>query len=240
MENSLIAALARQSVLSRQMDVIATNLANLNTAGFKTESLIFKERVESAGDNQVISLVHDVSYFRDVSEGPLTSTNNPLDLAIRGDSYFAVKTPQGTRYTRHGVFQLDNLGQIVTSDGNQLLGAGGAPITIPPNASNIIVARDGTVSADAAQIGRIEVFRFDNPAALTKVGNSLLDAKGQAAQPTRDSDIAQGMVEGSNVNGVAEMTRMIDTVRSYQAANNLVDMEHKRILDAIDGLISTS
>ena len=240
MENSLIAALARQSVLTRQMDVISTNLANLNTAGFKTESLIFKEEVEPAGENQVISLVHDVSYFRDVSEGPLTNTNNPLDLAIRGDAFFAVQTAQGTRYTRHGVFQLDNLGRIVTSDGNPLLGTGGAPITLPPNASNIIVARDGTISADAAQIGRIEVFRFDNPAALSKVGNSLLDAKGQAAQPTREADLAQGMVEGSNVNGVAEMTRMIETVRSYQAASKLVDMEHQRILDAIDGLISTS
>jgi len=240
MENSLIAALARQSVLTRQMAVISNNLANLNTAGFKTESLIFKEQVEPAGKNQVISLVHDVSYFRDVSEGPLTNTNNPLDLAIRGDAFFAVKTPEGVRYTRHGVFQLDNLGQIVTTDGNPLLGAGGAPIAIPPNTSNIIVAADGTISADAAQLGRVEVFRFDNPAALAKVGNSLLDAKGQAAQPARDSDIAQGMIEGSNVNGVVEMTRMIDTVRSYQAASKLVDMEHQRILDAIDGLISTS
>jgi flagellar basal-body rod protein FlgF len=240
MENSLIAALARQSVLTRQMDVISNNLANLNTAGFKTESLIFKERVEPAGENQVISLVHDVSYFRDVSEGPLTNTNNPLDLAIRGDAYFAVQTADGVRYTRHGVFQLDNLGQIVTTDGHPLLGAGGAPISIPLDASNIIVARDGTVSADAAQIGRVEVFQFDNPAALSKVGNSLLDAKGQAAKPTREADIAQGMVEGSNVNGVAEMTRMIETVRSYQAAAKLVDMEHQRILDAIDGLVSTS
>lgn len=238
MENTLIVALTRQSVLARQMDAISNNMANLNTAGFKSESMVFKEQIEPAGENQVISLVHDVTYFRDTSEGPLTNTENPLDLAIRGDGYFAVKTDEGQRYTRHGVFQLDNQGQLVTSQGFQVLGAGGAPITVPPNASNIVVARDGTVSADALEIGRVEVFKFENPAALSKIGNSLYDAKGQNPQVDRDSDIVQGMVEGSNVNGIAEMTRMIDTVRSYQAAGQLVDMEHKRILDAINILVA--
>src|SRR3989304_4711420 len=107
MENTLIVALARQDVLSRQMAAISNNLANVNTAGFKSESMVFREQVEKTGDNQTISLVHDVSYFRDVSEGPLANTGNPLDLAIRGDAYFAVKTADGERYTRHGVFQLD-------------------------------------------------------------------------------------------------------------------------------------
>jgi len=238
MENSLIVALARQSVLARQMDAISNNLANLNTAGFKSESMVFKEQIESAGDNQVISLVHDVTYFRDTTAGPMTNTDNPLDLAIRGEGFFAVETDDGQRYTRHGVFQLDRQGRVVTSDGHPLLGAGGAPITVPPNTSNIIVARDGTVSADAQKIGRIELFSFENPAALSKIGNSLYEAKGQAPQATRDSDIAQGMVEGSNVNGVVEMTRMIDTVRSYQSAGKLVEMEHKRILDAINTLVA--
>jgi flagellar basal-body rod protein FlgF len=240
MENTLIVALSRQDVLSRQMAAISNNLANLNTAGFKTESMVFKEQVEKAGKNQTISMVNDVAYFRDVTEGPLESTGNPLDMAIRGDGYFAVKTADGQRYTRHGIFQLDNKSQLVTTNGDPVLGVGGAPITIPANASNIIVARDGTISADAAQIGRIEVFHFDNAAALSKVGNSLYDAKGQTPQPTRDSDVVQGMVESSNVNGVAEMTRMIDTVRSYQAASQLVDMEHRRILEAINGLVAES
>lgn len=237
MENTLIVALARQSVLTRQMDAISNNLANLNTAGFKSESMVFTELLETTAAGEVLSLVHDVAYFRDVSEGPLTNTSNPLDLAIRGEGYFAIETDEGQRYTRHGVFQLNDQGQMVTSQGNLLLGAGGAPISVPPDASNIIVARDGTISADALEIGRIEVFTFENPAALSKIGNNLYDAKGQEAQTTRESDIVQGMIENSNVNGIAEMTRMIDTVRSYQAASQLVDMEHKRILDAIDSLV---
>ncbi len=238
MENSLIVALTRQSVLARQMDAISNNLANLNTSGFKSESMVFREQLESAGKNQVVSLVHDVAYFRDMSEGPLTNTDNPLDLAIRGDGFFAVETEEGQRYTRHGVFQLNNQSQLITSQGDPLLGAGGAPITIPPNASNIIVARDGTVSADALEIGRIEVFTFENPAALSKIGNSLYEAKGQEPQVTRESDVVQGMVEASNVNGIAEMTRMIETVRSYQSAGKLADQEHRRILEAINALVA--
>jgi len=239
MENSLIVALSRQSVLGRQMAAISNNLANINTAGFKSESMVFKERLESTRKNQPLSLVQDVTYFRDISEGPLTNTNNPLDLAIRGDGYFAIETDEGQRYTRHGVFQLNEQGQLVTSQGKLLLGAGGAPISVPPDASNIIIARDGTISADAQEIGRIEVFTFENPAALSKIGNNLYDAKGQEPQIDRESDIVQGMIEGSNVNGIAQMTRMIDTVRSYQSANKLVDMEHKRILEAINALVKT-
>ncbi len=237
MENSLIAALSRQSVLGRQMNAISNNLANLNTTGFKSESMVFQERIESTGKNQTLSLVQDVTYFRDISDGPLTSTSNPLDLAIRGEGYFAVETDEGLRYTRHGVFQLDDRGRLVTTQGNPVLGAGGAPISVPPNATNIVVASDGTISADALEIGRIEIFTFENQAALSKIGSNLYDAKGQEPVVTRDADIAQGMIEGSNVNGIAEMTRMIKTVRSYQAASKLVDMEHKRILEAINTLI---
>ncbi len=134
MENSLVAALARQSVMTRQMDVIATNLANLTTVGFKAESLVFTEHLAQTGDpHGALSLVHDVSVTRNLAAGPITETGNPLDLAIRGRGYFPVQTPNGTRYTRNGTFQLDGSGQIVTSEGHPLLGVGGAPITVPPD-----------------------------------------------------------------------------------------------------------
>ena len=107
MENSLTVALARQSVLGRQMDVIATNLANMNTAGFKAENMIFTEHLEQTAEGEVLSLVHDVGFIRDLSEGPMVGTQSPLDLAIHGQGYFAIETPEGERYTRHGVFQLD-------------------------------------------------------------------------------------------------------------------------------------
>ena len=168
----------------------------------------------------------------------MTGTNSSLDLAIHGDGYFVVDTPDGQRYTRHGVFQLDNTGNIVTTEGHSVLSSGGAPIAIPLDTSTITITRDGTISADTNQIGQIKLVRFDDPQALSKVGSGLYDAKNQTPQPANDSEVLQGMVETSNVKGVVEMTRMIDTVRAYQSAAKLADTEHQRILDAIDALMT--
>ncbi len=240
MENSLTIALARQSVLERQMDVIATNLANLNTAGFKSEHMIFTEHLDQTDDGEILSLVHDVSFVRDTSEGPQLGTNSPLDLAIHGEGFFVVRTPDGERYTRHGVFQLDDSGRIVTTEGNPVLNSGGAAISLPVDASEINIARDATVSADAEEIGQIQLVRFEDERALTKVGSGLYDAGEQPPQPAPQAEVLQGMIENSNVKGVVEITRMIDTVRSYQAAARLADTEHQRILDAIEALMTTA
>ncbi len=240
MENSLTIALSRQSVLTRQMDVIATNLANLGTAGFKAENMIFTELLEQTAEGEVLSLVHDVAFVRDLSEGPMVGTQSPLDLAIHGEGYFVIGTPDGLRYTRHGVFQLDERGFIVTTDGNPVLNSGSSPITVPLDTSSIAISRDGTISADAQGIGRIKLVSFENPQALSKVGNGLYEAVGQTPTTDSNSEVLQGMIESSNVKGVVEMTRMIDTVRSYQAAAKLADTEHQRILDAIDALVSTA
>ena len=240
MENSLTIALSRQSVLSRQMDVIATNLANLETAGFKAENMIFTELLEQTAEGEVLSLVHDVSFVRDLSEGPMVGTQSPLDLAIHGQGYFVVDTPDGERYTRHGVFQLDDGGQIVTTEGHPVLNSGGAPIAVPLDTSSITITRDGTISADAQEIGQIKLVSFESPQALSKIGSGLYEAIDQTPTTDPDSEVLQGMVENSNVKGVVEMTRMIDTVRSYQAAAKLADTEHQRILDAIEALVSTA
>jgi flagellar basal-body rod protein FlgF len=222
------------------MDVIATNLANLETAGFKAENMIFTEHLEQTAEGEILSLVHDVGFVRDLSAGPMVGTQSPLDLAIHGQGYFAVETPDGERYTRHGVFQLDADGQIVTTEGNPVLNNGGAAISIPLDTASITITRDGTVSADAQEVGKIKLVTFENPQALSKAGSGLYEAIDQTPTTDSDSEIMQGMVESSNVKGVVEMTRMVDTVRSYQAAAKLADTEHQRILDAIDALVSTA
>jgi flagellar basal-body rod protein FlgF len=222
------------------MDVIATNLANLETAGFKAENMIFTEQLEQTAEGEILSLVHDVSFVRDLSEGPMVGTQSPLDLAVHGQGYFVVNTPDGERYTRHGVFQLDDGGQIVTTEGHPVLNSGGAPITVPLDASSITITRDGTISADAQEIGQIKLVGFEDPQALSKVGSGLYEAVDQSPSPDPDSEVLQGMVENSNVKGVVEMTRMVDTVRSYQAAAKLADTEHQRILDAIEALAGTA
>jgi flagellar basal-body rod protein FlgF len=170
----------------------------------------------------------------------MVGTQSPLDLAIHGKGYFAVETSDGERYTRHGVFQLDADGQIVTTEGNPVLNSGGSPITIPLDTSSITITRDGTVSADAQEVGKIKLVSFENPQALSKIGSGLYEAVNQTPTTDTDSEIMQGMVENSNVQGVVEMTRMVDTVRSYQAAAKLADTEHQRILDAIEALVTTA
>jgi len=238
MENSLSVVLSRQGILARQMEVIATNLANTNTSGFKAESMIFSEFLEPTSKSDApLSMVHDVAYLRDMSEGTMQSTNNPLDLAISGEGFFAVQTVQGERFTRLGAFQLDNRGQIVTLAGDPVLGAGGAPINIPQGTSTITITRDGAISADATLVGTLRIVQFAEAQALSKDGGGLYDPKDQAPQPAADAKVLQGMIEASNVKGVAEMTRMIEVVRSYQAAGKMAENEHRRILDAIDIIV---
>lgn len=241
MENTLPVTLSRQSVLQRQMDAVATNLANVNTAGYKAEHMIFSEFLEPTDRQRgPLSMVHDVTYLRDVAEGPLTRTNNPLDLAVHGDGFFAVETPEGPRYTRHGTFQLDEQGRIATLQGQPVLGTGDAPIVVPADTETIDIAPDGTVSADTVEIGQLSIVTFDDARALAKEGDSLLNAEDQLARPAVNAEVRQGMIEGSNVKAVLEMTRMIDVVRSYQSATRLAEGEHQRILKAIDALVDAA
>ena len=239
MENTGYIALSRQSVLRRKMDVIANNLANMTTPAFKGEDMMFVEHLKKTGENDRVSLVQDLALLRNVSEGPMTKTENPLDLAISGQGYFAVQTLDGERYTRNGTFQLDAQGQIVTTQGDPVLGVDGNPITIPLNEPQISIARDGSVSAGETLIGRLQVVSFENEQTLEKQSNSLLDRGEQEPQAADESEVVQGMIEGSNIQGIVEVTRMINTIRSYTATSKLVDQEHERQRRAIQVLAST-
>lgn len=235
-ENPGYIALSRQMVLRRQMDMVANNLANLTTPGFKGESMLFVEHLARTEPREKISFVRDIATIRDLKAGPMTETGSPFDLAIRGEGYFAIETPEGTRYTRAGGFTPDPDGRIVSAQGFALLDDGGAPITIPVDALSVAVARDGTISTDQGELGRVQVVRFDNQQALKRQANSLYDAAGQAALPVEQPDVQQGKLESSNVAGVVEMTRLVATVRSYEAAAKLANNEHERQRRAIDAL----
>lgn len=239
MENTGYIALSRQSVLRRKMDVIANNLANMTTPAFKGEDMMFVEHLKKTGDNDRVSLVQDIALLRNIGEGPMTKTENPLDLAISGPGYFAVETIDGERYTRNGTFQLDAQGRIVTTQGDPVLGADGNAITIPVNEPEITVARDGSVTAGELLIGRIQIVSFENEQALEKQSNSLLARGDQEPLPAEEGEVIQGMIEGSNVQGIVEVTRMINTIRSYTATSKLVDQEHERQRRAIQVLAST-
>lgn len=238
MENTITIALTRQGTLRRQMDIIANNIANMNTNGYKAERMMFVEHlVRSRGGERVLgeklAYVRDVASWRDTAEGGLESTGKPLDVAIQGDGFFAIETPVGERYTRSGRFTVNDAGQLVTSDGHGVLAEGGAPIFFSPADKNITIAGDGTISTENGPLGRLRVVRFESNQNMEMVAGGLLtteDPPEDVAAPR----VVQGMVEGSNVQGVVEMTRMIHVHRAYDGARRLIQGEHDRIRKMVE------
>jgi flagellar basal-body rod protein FlgF len=237
MENAGYIALSRQVALGRQLEVIANNMANASTPAYKAESMQFSEYLIQADEGSPLSFVEDAAVMRDWTAGTLRPTGNPLDLAINGDGYFVVSTPDGDRYTRNGRFALDAAGQIVTGDGNPVTGDGG-PIAVPSEDASLAIAADGTVSTEAGIIGKIRLVRFADPQALSAVGAGLYKTDA-SPEPDSASQLSQGMVEDSNVQPIIEMTNLIQVTRDYTAAQKMVEAEHERQLRAIANLVGT-
>lgn len=238
MENAGYIALSRQVALGRQLEVIANNMANASTPAYKAESMQFSEYLIQADEGAPLSFVEDAAVARDWSPGTLRPTGNPLDLAINGDGYFVISTPDGDRYTRNGRFALDAAGQIVTGDGNPVTGDGG-PLTVASEDGNLTVAADGTVSTEQGIIGKIQLVRFADPQALAAVGAGLYKTDA-SPEPDSASQLSQGMVEDSNVQPIIEMTNLIQVTRDYAAAQKMVEAEHERQLRAIANLVGTA
>jgi flagellar basal-body rod protein FlgF len=228
-------ALSSQMALHRQMDVVANNLANSSTPAFKAERMMFAEFLNRGAANQPISLVQDLGTVRDTKQGPITRTGNPLDFAVQGDGYLKVGTPLGTRYTRNGRFQLDGTGQVVTAQGYPVLGETDQPLTVPTDASEITVTRDGTVTTSQGEAGRLGVVRFANERDLVPAAGGLYVTEATPlAAP--DAVVQQGMIEESNVESVVEMTRMMDIAHNFSFAKDLGDGENDRTRSAIEKL----
>ncbi len=225
MDNTSYIALSRQLGLQRQMSVIANNMANMTTSGFKGQKMVFAEVLAQAGEPGRLSFVEDKGTVRDMAPGALSQTSNPFDFAIDGEGLFAVQTPNGPRYTRNGHFRLSDTGQITTSGGYPLLDEGGGTITLPGNVRSVQVARDGTVSTPEGVIARLRPVVFENPQALEPEGQSLFKADAPPL-PAEGSNIVQGSVEGANIQPIMEMTRMMETVRAFQNTQRLLETQH--------------
>jgi len=226
MENAQLVGLARQGTLSRQLDLIANNLANIDTGGFKAQKLVFKEQqMPGAQDNSFlkpdrpISFVVDDRNIVDYSPGATQETGNPLDVAMSGSGWFAVQTPAGERYTRNGSFAINSQGQLVNQSNYPVLTDGG-PVTFAPNESTVSIAADGMISTNQGQRGKLRLVDFDPKQPPIKVGETLFN--GQNPVPATLPQVVQGRLEKSNVNGVVEMTNMINVQRSYQAVSAMI------------------
>jgi flagellar basal-body rod protein FlgF len=248
MQNTLLVGLSRQMVLERQMDVVANNVANVNTAGYKADRSLFEEYLRSNAheDNFVssdrrVSFVQDRATFHDFSQGPTEETKNPLDVAIDGSAFLAVQTPAGERYTRDGGLQINNQGQLVTASGYQVLGNSG-PIVFQPTDKQINIAPDGNVTVvegtnriDSVR-GKLRMVSFAQAQKLVKEGSNLYSAEGLAPQPDTTSRIRQGFIEKSNVNSVTEMSRMIEITRTYTQISSLLQQQSDLHKSAIEKL----
>lgn len=227
-------ALSYQLALTNQLDITANNIANVTTPGFQSSHPLFVEYlVEVSDTGEEIAYVIDKGTVRNLNPGPVNFTGNPLDVSIEGRGYFVVETDDGTFYTRNGAFQLDASGQLITSSGATVLNDSNSPIVIAPGETQINISRDGTISTENGDIGRFRLVEFVDEQAMTNLGNSLMDTE-QDPLEASESSVVQGMLEGSNVVSVAEITRMIKLLRSYQAANQLILTEDEREQQAID------
>lgn len=241
MDNAILVSLSRQVALQRQMDVVANNMANMGTSGFRSSKVIFEEHLMPVAEatslkrgDRTISFVLDRGTMHDFEPGPMTPTDNPLDVAIDGDGWFVVQTPDGERYTRNGSFHLTDTGHLVTSEGHRVLGDAG-PVVFDERDATITIAGDGTISTEAGEKGRLRVVTFPAPDRLRTEGTTLFSAEEEPAEP-ETVRIIQGMIEKSNVKPLVEMTRMIEVTRAYASLSTAIERADGLRRDAIGAL----
>ena len=217
----------------------------MNTTAYKGERMMFVEHLtRSKSDNfisdQKLAFVRDVASYRNTDIGPIEQTNNPLDVAIHGEGYFVVQGPNDDRqYTRNGNFRLDNTGQLVTQAGQPVLTDAETPIFFAPEDTTITISGSGTVSTENGEVGKLAIVRFENDMDLQRAANGVYTTD-QPEIFVEEPQVVQSALEGSNVEGILEMTRMIEVSRSYTQAKDLIDKEDERIRKAINELAKVS
>jgi len=221
--NAFLGMRARQHTLDTQ----ANNIANASTAGFKAERLLYTSaEAEKKGDGNKQSLVGGVTATGgiDFTTGAIQQTGRALDVAIDGDAFLQVQTPQGVRFTRAGNLTLNQDGQLVTNNGYLVVGERG-PITVSKN-GDISIGEDGTISAGGTMMDKLKLVHFNNPAAaLQKAGETLFTMTGtENPQANVNSRVVQGALEGSNVNSVSEMVAMINNNREFESLQKTVTL----------------
>jgi flagellar basal-body rod protein FlgF len=234
MDNIGYTTLTRQSGLMREMQVVANNIANISTAGFRREGVIFSEHVARLNGDPSLSMAQGHTRSVDLEQGGLSTTGGRFDFAIQGDGFFQVATPDGPRLTRAGSFTPSATGELVNMDGHQLLDGGGAPVFVPPDAGPVSLAGDGTLSASGIPLAKIGLWQPTDPLTLLHEGGTLFSAGGM--EPAEGATLMQGMLEDSNVEPVSEIARMITVQRAYEMGQKLLDSEDARVRGVIQTL----
>jgi flagellar basal-body rod protein FlgF len=228
MSDGIYPTLTRQTGLLREMNVIAQNIANAATTGYRAEGLIFSEHVVANGrDQPSLSMAHATGRETSFRQGGLDQTGGMLDLAIEGEGYFLVDVGGEPHLTRAGAFLAGPDGGVVTAEGHPVLDEGGAPVFVPPGASSLRVAPDGTLSADGQPLARIAVVAPDDPSAMTRNAGTMFATEAYA--PVATPKVAQGFLEQSNVDPVLEIARMVAVQNAYELGQGFMDREDERM-----------
>lgn len=245
MDNANYVALSRQITLQRELDISANNLANMNTTGFKFEQLLVNAQYGAPAFDDPIrtpaNFAYDNGVGRNFSQGTLSQTGSPLDVALDGDgAFFEVQTANGTAYTRDGAFTLDAQGTLMDQNGNPVMGDGG-PITLDPKKGQPVISEDGIISQDyqgqSERVGKLSIVRIANMSDLKKSGdgNYTLAANATAA-PAADARVRQGFLEASNVNPMVEITNLVKINRAYTSLANMIDQTTNLSKSAVERL----
>lgn len=236
MDNASYTTLTRQSGLMREMQTLANNIANASTTGFRAEGVMFSEHVNALGpDTPSLSMASAAVRDTVMSQGTLSQTGGTFDLAIEGDGFFLIETPNGQRLTRAGAFTPNEDGDLVTADGYQVLDAGGAPVFVPQGLGNIGIGADGTVSAGGQPVGQVGLVVPVDPNQMTREGSVMFNAEG-GFEAALDGRMLQGFLENSNVNPILQISRMIEVQRAYELGQNFLDKEDERIRSVIEAM----
>jgi flagellar basal-body rod protein FlgF len=232
MDNSIYIALSRQIGLFRDLNVTANNLANVNTTGYQSEKLMFTDYLVDDGKHHKMAFTQDLSSYRDTNPGSMRVTENALDMAIRGEGYFTVRTPQGDRYTRAGNFQLDGEGVMITAEGYPVLDAGGQEIQFDDTDREIRVLQTGAIVVDGEERAILGVVKFAKDQELEREGSTFYSSKQQPepADP-EEMQVLHGVIENSNVSPVLELVKLTELSRSTGSTAKMIetlyDLERK-------------
>lgn len=217
------------------MDVIANNMANIDTVGFRREGVSFTEYVVSAATGDSVSIGDLGARFSSEEMGKLYLSGGQLDLAVRSDGFFLLDTDDGKLLTKSGAFMVSEEGFLSTSNGDQVLDIGEAPIVLPNDSEGIVVSSDGTISIGGEPLAQIAVVNAPREL-LSRFGNTAFQVEDDEYAPVANAKVQQGALEESNVDPVLEIARMIEVTRAYETAQSLVEDEDERVNSVIRSL----
>ena len=224
MDNSVYIALSRQMTQFRDLDVTANNIANSNTVGFQAEKTMFTDFLVEDGNRRDMAFSQDIASYHNLEQGTMNVTGNALDVAIQGEGYFSLATPEGVRYTRAGNFQIDPNGTLMSAEGFPVLDDGGQRIQFEERDVDILIGENGRITVNGQERGQIGVVEFNNRQELKRTYSTMFDANGQNPQIAVRSRVLQGTLENSNVKPVTELVRLTELSRSTGSTAKFIEV----------------